>query len=141
MNNALFDLSKYYVLYDGECGFCNRWVKWILKNDKKDQFLFSPLQSEFGQKFLQERKLNAKEFSTLYLWKPNSFYFEKSQAVFAIGRILGGLNGLMGNLNVLPKLLTDFAYDTVSKNRDRIPSQKCFIPTAEQRKKFIETID
>ena len=30
------DSNKYYVFYDGECGFCNFWVHWILKKDVKD---------------------------------------------------------------------------------------------------------
>ena len=133
----LMDLSKYYVFYDGECGFCNLWVKWILDNDKKDQFLFAALQSEFGQGFLKERNLKNDKFGTLYLWKPNSYYLEKSQAVFAIGRILGGLNGIFGNMNFFPRMLSDFVYDKVAENRDKIPSQKCFVPTEEERKKFL----
>ena len=48
------DSSKYYVFYDGDCGLCNYWVQWILKNDHQKQFLFSALQSEFSQKFLKD---------------------------------------------------------------------------------------
>jgi hypothetical protein len=29
---------KILYFYDGDCGFCNFWVQWILKNDKKDNF-------------------------------------------------------------------------------------------------------
>ncbi|UOE41789.1 DCC1-like thiol-disulfide oxidoreductase family protein [Chryseobacterium suipulveris] len=134
------DSSKYYVFYDGDCGFCNHWVKWILKNDRKNQFLFSPLQSEFGQGFLKDRNLSTKELNTLYLWKPGSFYLTKSQAVFAVGRILGGMNAVFGHMNFFPRMLTDFVYDKVAENRDRIPSQKCLVPTEEERKKFIEKL-
>ena len=49
------DTTKYFVLYDGECGFCNFWVHWILKKDTKNNFLFASLQSDFGQQFLNER--------------------------------------------------------------------------------------
>ncbi|WP_373710272.1 thiol-disulfide oxidoreductase DCC family protein, partial [Kaistella sp.] len=73
--------NKYYVFYDGECGFCNFWVHWILKKDVKNQFLFASLQSEFGQQFLSERNLELKNLDTLYLWKPEKYYLQKSQAV------------------------------------------------------------
>ena len=65
--------DKFIVFYDGECGFCNHWVQWILEKDTKDKFLFSSLQSEFGQKFLNDRNLPNEIFDTLYLWKPQNF--------------------------------------------------------------------
>lgn len=131
------DTTKYYVFYDGDCGLCNQSVKWILENDRKNQFLFASLQSQFGQNFLRDRNLRTDRFNTLYLWKPNSFYLEKSQAVFAIGRILGGVNRVFGNLNFLPKIFNDMVYNQVASNRTKLAAQQCFVPTEEQRKKFV----
>lgn len=132
------DSSKYYVFYDGDCGFCNHWVQWILENDTKDQFLFSSLQSDFGQQFLNERGLENKVFSTLYLWKPGSFYMTKSQAALTIARTLGGKFGLLGHLNFIPAFISDFVYGIVAANRTKLAAGKCFLPSPEQRKKFIE---
>lgn len=132
------DETKYYVFYDGDCGFCNHWVKWIIKNDKKDQFRFSALQSNFGQQFLWQRNLDRNQFNTLYLWKPNSFYLVKSEAVSKIAKILGGKHALLANLNILPRFLSDSIYDKIAKNRDKLSSQKCFVPTEEERKKFVD---
>lgn len=133
-----FDASKYFIFYDGDCGFCNHWVKWILKNDHQNQFLFSPLQSEFGQRFLNDRNPPSQTMKTLYLWKPGSYFLIKSQAVFAIARILGGVNTVFGNLNFLPSVFTDFVYDQISENRLKLSSQKCFVPNESERKKFVE---
>lgn len=133
----MIDDTKYYVFYDGDCGFCNFWVQWILTNDSKDQFLFSALQSEFGHEFLSERNLETHQLSTLYLWKPKSFYLKKSQAALAIARILGGKYAVVGHLNFLPNFISDFVYDQISKNRMKLAAQKCFVPNAEEKKKFI----
>jgi predicted DCC family thiol-disulfide oxidoreductase YuxK len=84
-------MGKHIVFFDGDCGVCNFWVQWILKRDKKDRFLFASLQSDFGQQFLTERKLNTEVFNTLYLWKPNHYYLEKSKAVLQIAHLLGGI--------------------------------------------------
>ncbi|MBU4539516.1 MAG: DUF393 domain-containing protein [Weeksellaceae bacterium] len=135
------DSSKYYVFYDGECGFCSYWIRWILKNDRKNQFLFSSLQSEFGQKFLNERGLESKQFSTLFLWKPNSFYLTKSQAVLKIARILGGKYALLGNLNFFPGFISDSVYNIISENRLKLASQQCLVPTESERKKFVESVE
>ncbi len=134
----MLDESKYYVFYDGDCGFCNHWVQWILKNDKRNQFLFSALQSNFGQQFLWQRGLDRKQFNTLYLWKPNSFYLVKSEAVSEIAKILGGKFGLMANLNIFPRFFSDKIYDQIAKNRMKLTSQKCFLPSEEEKKKFLE---
>ena len=136
----MIDFSKYYVFYDGDCGFCNHWVQWILKNDKKDQFLFAALQSDFGQKFLEERNLETINLSTLYLWKPKSFYFQKSQAVFAIARILGGKFALVGHLNILPRFLTDIVYNQVADNRQKLFAQNCLLLTEKEKEKFVDDV-
>ncbi len=132
-----FDATKYYIFYDGDCGFCNYWVSWILKNDHQNKFLFSALQSDFGQRFLKERNLPTKELSTLYLWKPQSFYFKKSQAVFAIARILGGKYAVFGHLNFLPVAISDAVYGVFAKNRHQLSPKQCVMPTEDQRKKFV----
>lgn len=77
------------VLYDGDCGFCNFWVQWILKRDRKGRFRFAPLQSGYGQEYLRSRGLPAENFSTLYFLK-NGRRYTKMYAVIEIGRTLGG---------------------------------------------------
>ena len=131
------DATKYYVFYDGECGFCNFWVHWILKRDDKDQFLFAALQGEFGQKFLSERNLELTDLDTLYLWKPDEYYLRKSHAVFKISEVLGGIYQFISVLRFLPTAITDFLYDRVAENRKKLATQACEIPTPEERKKFI----
>jgi len=131
------DTSKYYVFYDGDCGFCNHWVQWILKNDKKDLFRFAALQSEFGQHFLKERGLENKDLNTLYLWKPEEFYLIKSQAITKIAKLLGGRYALLGSLNIFPKIVSDKIYDQIAARRLKLATQNCLLPTPEEREKFV----
>lgn len=135
--NKNFDPSKYYIFYDGDCGFCNYWVGWVLKRDKKDQFLFASLQSDFGQKFLKERNLNNTQFNTFYLWKPNQFYLIKSKAVMKVAEILGGKYALYSNLNFIPRLVSDFIYNKVAENRRKINFSRCRVPNEDEKNKFI----
>lgn len=131
--------QKHIVFFDGECGVCNFWVQWILERDKKNQFMFASLQSNFGQKFLSERGLETKQFNTLYLWKPQQYYLIKSKAVLKITDILGGFYKLLSLFGkVSPTFFSNRIYDLISKNRMKLSSQKCFLPDAHQKKKFIE---
>lgn len=132
------DKNKYYIFYDGECGFCNFWVHWILKKDSKNNFLFSSLQSDFGQEFLGERNLALNDLDTLYIWKPEKYYLQKSQAVFKISEVIGGSYKLLSYLRYLPTGLTDFFYDRVAANRKKLSGGACEIPSPEERRKFVE---
>ena len=129
---------KHIVFFDGECGVCNFWVQWILERDKKDQFMFASLQSDFGQKFLSERGLETKQFNTLYLWKPHNYYLVKSKAVLKIASLLGGIYKAAVIGSLFPKFIRDSIYDMISRNRMKLSAQKCFLPDPHQKKKFIE---
>ncbi|MDP9954585.1 thiol-disulfide oxidoreductase DCC family protein [Epilithonimonas hungarica] len=130
--------DKFIVFYDGECGFCNHWVQWILERDKKDKFLFSSLQSVFGQKFLNDRNLPNEVFDTLYLWKPADFYLSKYQAILKIATEVGGIYSLAAIGKIIPDFIGNQFYNLISRNRKKLAANQCFLPNAEQRKKFIE---
>lgn len=129
--------DKYIVFYDGECGFCNHWVQWILEKDKNDKFLFASLQSEFGQKFLNERNLPNQIFDTLYLWKPQSFYLTKYKAILKIAIEIGGIYSLAAIGKIIPDFIGNQFYSLISRNRKKLAANQCFLPSAEQRKKFL----
>lgn len=131
--------NKHIIFFDGDCGVCNFWVQWILQRDNKNQFMFASLQSDFGQKFLSERNLDQKQFNTLYLWKFGSYYLIKSNAIIKVLDLLGGFYSLGSWIGkIVPKFISDQIYDMISKNRMKISNQKCFLPTPDERKKFIE---
>jgi len=67
------------ILFDGVCNFCNSSINFVLKQDKKRVFRFAPLQSEAGQKLLQQYHLSAKEFDSFVLID-NGKVYEKSSA-------------------------------------------------------------
>ena len=130
-------MQKYYIFYDGDCGFCNFWVQWILKNDTKNNFLFAALQSNFGQKFLKERHLETTHFKTIYLWKPENYYLIKSDAILEIANIIGGKYYFVNIFKILPRFFLNFCYDIISKYRTKIRTPSCILPTPEENKKFI----
>ena len=130
--------NKNIVFFDGECGVCNFWVQWILERDLKDKFLFSSLQSDFGQRFLNERGLDTQQFNTLYLLKTDGNYLIKSKAVLEIAGLLGGVYSFLKVGKLLPKSISDRLYDMVSRNRMKLSAQKCFLPDPHQKKKIIQ---
>ncbi|MBQ0151339.1 MAG: DUF393 domain-containing protein [Chryseobacterium sp.] len=133
----MIDTVKHTVLYDGDCGFCNFWVQWILDRDHQDQFNFASLQSEFGQKFLHKNNLESVNLDTLYLLEADGKFRKKLDAVIKIGNTLGGVLVLLNILKIFPQFIKDSMYDLVARNRKKIGNAHCVLPTPEQRRKFI----
>ncbi len=124
------------ILYDGNCGFCNYWIQWILNKDKKNQFLFSSLQSPFSGEFLNENGLQTHDFNSI-IFISNGTVYKKMFAIIEIGKLIGKYNILLLFLRVLPNPILDFIYDAIARNRYRIMRQQCLIPTTTQKNKFI----
>ncbi len=132
MNNRMI------VLFDGVCNFCNYWVNFLLKRDKKNIFLFAALQSESGQKLLRKFNLSTTDFDTFILID-GKIYQTKSDAVISIAKNLSGFPKLVVIGKFLPKFIRDYMYDLIAKNRYKIfgKRESCRIPSLEEKEKFL----
>ena len=45
------------IFYDGECGFCQFWIQFLLKRDYKNYFLFAPLQGKLALKYIEKSRI------------------------------------------------------------------------------------
>ena len=43
------------LFYDGDCGFCNKSVQFVLKYENRSEIYFSALQSDFSRDFFQQQ--------------------------------------------------------------------------------------
>lgn len=129
---------NYYVIYDGECGFCNRTIMFIAKNDKRNIFKFVSSLSEFGKKLLEKYAIKGLEKSTIVLVENENRIYTKSLAIRKILLKISSYKMIGYLMFLFPKQLSDYAYDLISKNRKRIIKNNiCEIPSPEIQKKFI----
>ena len=126
------------ILFDGVCNFCNFWVNFIIDRDKDDIFKFAALQSEAGQKLLQEYKLNVSDFDTFVLIV-NDKHFTKSTAALKIARKLNYPVKVLYYFIFIPKFLRDLIYSLIAINRYKIFGRRdiCRIPSEDERDKFL----
>ena len=127
------------VLFDGVCNLCNRSVQFIIKHDRKKQFLFAPLQGKSGQEFLKKFGLPATN--------PNSFvlvegerYFSHSTAVLRMFRRLGGGWKLLYAFIIIPPFIRNGIYNWLARNRYKWfgKREECMVPTLELKERFLE---
>jgi predicted DCC family thiol-disulfide oxidoreductase YuxK len=130
--------NKSIVLFDGVCNFCDSSINRIIRHDKKDKFLFAPLQSEIGKKLAEQYSINTEKIDSIILIENNNAY-TKSSAILRISRHLNRLYPLMFGFMIIPAFIRNAVYDLIARNRYKWFGKKdtCMIPTAEVRSKFI----
>ncbi|MFT7345541.1 MAG: putative DCC family thiol-disulfide oxidoreductase YuxK, partial [Lentimonas sp.] len=71
------------LLYDGDCGFCNHSVNFILKHEKNSNISFATLKSNWVKQYFEEKKLDLPDGNSLVFITENQV-FDKSSAVVNI---------------------------------------------------------
>jgi len=132
--------DKKIILFDGVCNLCDSLVQFIIKHDRKNIFLFVPLQSELGQKIISYIGVETSKTDSIILYLPSIAYYYKAQAIFGIVKHLGGLYPLLNVFSIFPYGFSNRVYDYVAKNRYKWFGKKesCMIPTPELKAKFLE---
>ncbi len=127
-----------YIIYDGDCGFCNKTVMFLAKNDRNNNFKFVSSLSEFGAKILLKNKIKGLEKSTIILVENENKIYTKSVAIRKVLLKIPYYKMIGYLIFLFPKRLSDYVYDLISKNRKLIiKNSTCEIPNSEIRKKFI----
>jgi predicted DCC family thiol-disulfide oxidoreductase YuxK len=132
--------NKKLILFDGVCNLCNSSVQYVIKHDKKNLFMFSALQSEFGQEIIKKHKLDTNKIDSILLYSEEKGIDYKSTAALKIAYHLGFPNSLMSIFFIVPTFIRNWVYDYIAKNRYKWYGKKesCMIPTPELKSKFID---
>ena len=125
------------VFYDGDCGFCNRSVALIIKHDKTQEILFASIQSEFTLGFFIENQFEKPDLSTFYFYSEDKL-FSKSTAALKVVKYFSGVWGMLSVGVIVPRFIRDYFYDAIAKRRQRISKGYCFLPTEEQKNRFLD---
>lgn len=130
--------QKQIILFDGVCNFCSFWVDFVLKRDKNDLFKFSAIQSSKGIELVKKYNLDSSWQDTFLLISGNKVY-TKSTAALIVCKQLKGIIKILFVFIFIPKLIRDFIYDLIAKNRYRLFGKKevCRIPTEAEMNKFL----
>jgi predicted DCC family thiol-disulfide oxidoreductase YuxK len=132
-------MSHPIVLFDGVCNLCNRSVQFLLKRDRRKQFLFASLQGKTGQEILKKFSLPANDFNSFILIEGDELY-TRSTAVLRILRKLGGAWALLYVFIIIPPFIRNPVYNFIARNRYKWFGKKeeCWVPTPELKQRFLE---
>ncbi len=126
------------LLFDGECGLCNRIVRGLLRLDRGGRLRFAPLQGPAAQAYLRAVGLPTEDFDSLVFvsdWArregpargdsggagARAAYLLRTDGVIAALRAVGGLApALAGVLAIFPARWRDAGYRLVARWRYRM---------------------
>lgn len=125
------------LFFDGSCGLCNRFVRFVAARDPADNIHLVPLQSTRGGRVIDKLGLPTQNYETMVVESGGKLHV-KSGAVIEIFRILGWPWALLAAGRCVPRKVRDSLYDLVSRNRFRLfgRGDSCSIPSPELRRKM-----
>jgi predicted DCC family thiol-disulfide oxidoreductase YuxK len=129
------------IVFDGVCLLCSRWVRFLLEHDRAARYRFAAMQSDSGRALLLAHGLDADSPLSFLLVEDGRGHTDSD----AIARVLHGLDRrrwclLSRAMLLVPRWLRDPSYRFVARHRYRIfgQSRSCFVPTPEQRERFMD---
>jgi len=113
------------LLFDGECGLCQRIVRALLRRDRREVLRFASLQGPAAQAYLRDQGLPTEDFDSL-VFVPNwsrpthGDYRLRTDGALAALRAVGGPPWAVALIAVWPAAWRDAGYRLVARWRYRI---------------------
>ena len=132
-------ITKKIIFYDGHCNLCNGFVNAIIKLDKKNIFLFAPLNGNHAKNLLKKNNIKNTTIDSVVLFNKNSISY-KSKAVIEILISLGGIYRVLVMTKIIPRAILDWIYDIFAKNRYSWfgKQDRCMVPDKKIISKFLD---
>ncbi|MCI0363772.1 MAG: thiol-disulfide oxidoreductase DCC family protein [Phycisphaerales bacterium] len=145
------------LLFDGVCNLCNGITQFVIRHDPPPgRFRFAALQSEAGQRLLQEHGLPTDDLDSFVMIdareaagsgnsrtpanaKALPRAYVRSTAALRTLRTLGFPWSLMYIFVILPRPIRDAIYDWIARHRYRWFGKRdaCMMPTPEIQSRFL----
>jgi len=130
--------TPWLILFDGICGWCTGWVRFLMTRDSHKRFQFAPLQSPLGQRLLATYHLPQENFSTFAVITPNGS-LTRSTAALHIMRHLGGPWRMLYVFILVPKPIRDTIYRILAGYRYQLRGTltSCYRPPQKYQDRFL----
>ncbi len=128
-----------YVIFDGTCGLCNRFVVFALRRDRSQALRFVSNHSSVAQQLLASVNLAGADAQTVVVVKGGEALVRSSAMIFVASR-LGWPWSILAVFRFVPRFLRDWGYSLVARNRIAIFGRvgECALVPAELRQRIIE---
>ena len=133
-------MQSEWAFFDGDCGFCHRWVQLVVKHDHDGRaFRFAPRKGETFRSLVAAERREALPPSILVLTMEGQI-LTRSSAVLHILERLGGVWRMMAIVGrMVPVGIRDVGYRFIARMRHGLlpaPDSTCPVVAPELRARF-----
>lgn len=127
------------ILFDGVCNFCNYWVNFAIRRDRKKKLRFTPLQGQTAGLLLPKFNISPTALSSVMLVDKGRVWTQSSAAIRICKHLDGGWKLFYG-LIIIPKFIRDLFYNIIARNRYKWFGKKetCMVPSPGLRERFLD---
>ncbi|MGD0800507.1 MAG: DCC1-like thiol-disulfide oxidoreductase family protein [Terracidiphilus sp.] len=140
--------DRLLVVFDGHCGLCNGWVRWLLCHDTQDRLRFAAFDSPSAADLLARQGIASTEAESVpatilvvrNVGGPAEQVLVRSDAVLALlAELRPPWPAVAAAFRWIPQPLRDQGYRLVARWRYRIRErlESCPIPTNDERERFL----
>jgi len=124
------------LFFDGDCGLCDRFVRFLVARDRRERLHYAPLQGETARSVIPAA--TAASVDSVILLDEDGLHVRSEAALRALAR-LGGAWRLIAGLRGVPRGLRDAVYDLVATNRYRWfgRARVCPLPGRAEQGRFL----
>lgn len=128
------------VFYDSQCGFCHRWVRWVVRAERgRELFRYAPLHGVTFTAHIPEPVRRTLPPGVVVLTHEGQCLTRSSAALHVLAR-LGGWRAVLARMALrVPRPVRDGVYAVVAKSRRwlaRSPANECPVPTEAFRRRL-----
>jgi predicted DCC family thiol-disulfide oxidoreductase YuxK len=127
------------VVFDAQCLLCSRWVRFLLRFDRRGVFRFASIQGASGQALLAREGLRVDGLQTLLLVDGGRCW-QHTGAILRVLHALGWPWRAAWLLWPVPAPVRDAAYRLIARNRYTVfgRSETCLMPPRAVAHRFLD---
>ena len=133
-----FPDDKPLILFDGVCGLCSGFARFVLRHDTAGLFRLATAQSPLGQALYRHYGLDPVDMGTMLVIADGRPRVKADAGILVLER-LGPPWPLARAARLAPERLADHLYDRLARNRYRVMGRRehCMVPPARWRARFL----
>ena len=131
---------RWVLFFDGDCAFCSKSVRQVVRFDKHARVSFAPLQGKLAAEMGFTHHAAAADGTMVLLRETDGQVFTRSAALIELAHALGGGWRIFTFARFIPKPVRDWVYRWVADHRYLFmgKSEACSLPDPELLKRLRE---
>lgn len=129
-----------WVFFDGDCGFCHRWVQLVVRLDRDGRaFRFAPRKGETFRSLVAQERREALPPSILVLTTHGQILTRSTAVLHILERLGGGWRAMAIVGRLVPVGIRDVVYRFIARLRHGLlppPASACPVVAPELRARF-----